>query len=94
MKADGCSSESLEIQKEASTLSQIGCLTQYGPPFLSHPVGPNSRPLDTSAPSGGLFSYFSGSAGAGKGPSVGWEDYEWKEGEVQPSPVLKYLYWR
>ncbi|GAA5869290.1 hypothetical protein JCM1840_004346 [Sporobolomyces johnsonii] len=81
----------LQIQREFSALSQIGTLSQYGPPFLPHANGPNSRPASAdSKKSSGFFGFLGGKEK--KDPE--WEGYTWDEGQVIESPVCQYLYWR
>ncbi|KAK4703173.1 hypothetical protein P7C70_g3044, partial [Phenoliferia sp. Uapishka_3] len=83
----------LELQREWSALSRIGTLTPFGPPFLPHPNGPNTRPLLDTTKSSSIFSSLWG-GGVVDQRNKEWESFEWKEEDVVDSPVLRYLFWR
>ncbi|BGP20027.1 hypothetical protein JCM10213_000591 [Rhodosporidiobolus nylandii] len=95
----------LQLQREFTSLSSIGTLSTYGPPFLPHANGPNSRPLPSSASAertkkkgSGFLGMFGG--GGGGGGEVGeakdpqFEGYVWDPAGVQDSPMCEYLFWR
>ncbi|BGP51608.1 hypothetical protein JCM10450v2_007558 [Rhodotorula kratochvilovae] len=92
----------LQLQYEFSALSQIGTLAGYGPPFLPHANGPNSRPppsssKPTSTSSGGGSRFF-GLLGpsAPKPPSRDpqFAGYTWSSASLAPSPLCSYLFAR
>jgi hypothetical protein len=84
---------SLQLQHEFSLLSQIGTLAKYGPPYLPHANGPNSRPSPAAGSSKGSgFFSFGGSKEAKKDPQ--FAGYVWEKEKVEESPINSYLFSR
>lgn len=77
---------SMEMQREWSALSQIGALTLYGDPFLSHSTGPRSKPEPT-AEGGGLFSFLSRGSNPTNSRIENWDQ------PLDP-PLLSYEFFR
>ncbi|GAA6055274.1 hypothetical protein JCM3770_001520, partial [Rhodotorula araucariae] len=98
----------LQLQYEFSALSQIGTLAGYGPPFLPHANGPNSRPpppgarddaANKRAGPGGSLTLFGLLSGSSRAPAAPRRDpqfagYAWTPGAVAPSPLCAYLFAR
>ncbi|GJN93987.1 hypothetical protein Rhopal_007050-T1 [Rhodotorula paludigena] len=90
----------LQLQHEFSALSSIGTLSAYGPPFLPHANGPNSRPAPPPKPQRtgsarllGLLTGGGGGEGKDKDKDVQFAGYVWDKSKVGESPVCQYLYW-
>ena len=83
-------SYSMEMQREWSSLSQIGALTLYGDPFLPQPTGPRSKPQVTETKSG-ILSYLTRSNSSSK-LSNSKHILDWDQ-PLNP-PLLKYEFFR
>jgi hypothetical protein len=75
------------MQREWSSLAQIGTLSTYGSPFLPYPNGPNTkRHIAPTGFMGGMFSVLGGSAT----PGAEWRGWEWERPES--SPMLAFMF--
>ena len=80
------------MQREWSSLSQIGALALYGSPYLNHPTGPRSKPGANNADKKGLFSLPLRSSSSSKKSDTSGELNDWDQ--PLPPTLLSYLHWR